>query len=136
MIDDKEYLAKVAEWAGLGPQLWALKAREMELRKELFAFAFPNPLEGTNKADLPENWLLKGTYKLDRSVDEAAFNAIKDQLRAININPDPLVRFKPELAVRDYKALSEQARGIFDQCLLIKSGAPSLELVPPKVNAP
>jgi len=133
MIEDREYLAKLSEWQGVANHLATLKAREMELRKELFAFAFPNPLEGTNKVDLPEGWLLKGVYKLDRSVDEAAFNAIKDQLRAINVNPDPLVRLKPELAVRDYKALSDQARGIMDQALIIKPGAPSLELVAPKV---
>lgn len=133
MIEDREYLAKLSEWQGVATHLATLKAREMELRKELFAFAFPSPLEGTNKVDLPAGWLLKGVYKLDRSVDEAAFNAIKDQLRAININPDPLVRLKPELAVRDYKALSDQARAIVDQALIIKPGAPSLELVAPKV---
>jgi len=43
-----------------------------------------------------------------------------------------LVKRKPELITSAYKALTEQARLVFDQALIIKAGSPSLELVAPK----
>jgi len=132
MIEDQEYLAKLYQWKTVADQLSLLKTQEMVLRKELFAVAFEEPLEGTNKAELPGGWTLKGVYKLDRSIDEASFLAIKEKLVSVGVSTDSLVRYKIDLVLKSYKALSDATRAIMDQCLVTKPGAPSLELISPK----
>ena len=132
MIEDATFLAKLTEWTQVSATLDAAKAREMELRKELFGFAFPTPLEGTNKAELPGNWMLKGVYKLNRDLDLTALAAVNEEMVKLQVNPDTLVKYKPELITGAYKALSDQARLVYDQALIVKVGSPSLELVAPK----
>lgn len=108
---------------------------EQALRKAVMAEFFPTPKEGVNNLDMGQGWTLKGTYKIDRKVDEAALPAVKEQLRELGVNADTLVKYKPEVATTIYKALSEQARLIFDTALTIKPGSPTVELVPPKEKA-
>lgn len=110
-------------------------AAEMALRKEVVALFFPSPKEGTNNAELPANWKLKYTHKIDRKVDEAAIDAVKIKLREMQVNPDPLLRTLHEVAVTEYKSLIQinpAAAKVFESALIIKPGSPTLELVPPK----
>lgn len=109
-----------------------LIATEMALRKELFAMAFPSPKEGTNDLALPNGWKAKAVYKLDRKLDEAALPAVMDALRKLDVIAESLVRYKPELDTKAYKALSDANQAIFNQCLTIKPASPSLELIQPK----
>lgn len=109
-----------------------LVIEERQLRQEVFALAFPTPKEGTNNADLPEGWTLKGTLKIDRKIDEAVLPQVKEQLRALGFNPDPVVKYKPELVTKDYKAMPEEIRKVFDTALTIKPALPTIELAPPK----
>lgn len=135
MINNPDYLAKLTLWQQTKAQAEQLTATERRLREELFSVAFPAPTEGTNNIDLPEGWKLKGVLKINRTLDEAALPAVMEAVRGMNFNPDPLVKYKPELALRDYKALPENVRHVFDAALTIKPGLPTIELVAPKVKA-
>ena len=106
--------------------------QEQTLRKAVMAEFFPAPKEGVNSLDMGQGWTLKGTYKIDRKIDEAALPAVKEQLRELGVNADTLVKYKPEVATTIYKTLPEQARLIFDSALTIKPGSPVVELIPPK----
>lgn len=131
-------VAKLQEWhqAVLAAQE-AKKVVEAEqaLRKEVMALFFPEPVEGTNKFDLEAGWSLKATHKIERKVDEAALPAVLQQLREMGVNPDPLIRTKPDLDTKAYKSLVQinpDAAHVFEQALTIKPGSPTVELVPPK----
>lgn len=131
-------VAKLQEWhqAVLAAQE-AKKVVETEqaLRKEVMALFFPEPVEGTNKFDLEVGWSLKATHKIERKVDEAALPAVLQQLREMGVNPDPLIRTKPDLDTKAYKALVQinpDAAHVFEQALTIKPGSPTVELIPPK----
>lgn len=128
----EELFAKIGEWNTLQTQLEAIKAQEMKLRKEIFDASFPSPTEGVNDFELPEGWKLKGTYKLTRNIDEAALPAVLTELRKHKVNTDALLRYKPSLDIKAYRALDPKYRTIFEQAMEIKPGAPSLELVAPK----
>ena len=83
-------------------------SKEQELRKKVFDAFYPEPKEGTNTVDLAEGWVLKGVYKLDRKIDEAALPAVAEQLRAMGINADTLVKWSPDLKTATYKELTAE----------------------------
>lgn len=107
-------------------------AAELVLRREVFASLFPSPKEGVNAVELGSGYTLKGTYKLDRKVDEALLPAVREQLAPLGISADTLVRLKPELVVKVYRTLTEEAQKIFDGALITKPSTPTLEVVAPK----
>lgn len=127
-------------WNYLTDILPGLKEEEMALRRRLFKFAVPIPKEGTNVADesiaarlgVANGFVIKGAYKLDRSVEDAVFQNLKPALRNRGISPDLLVNYKPSLAVTVYRQLTEEDRTFFDQCITTKPGAPTLEIAQPK----
>ena len=120
------------EWFGLASRLKTMKKREMELRKKIFTGAFPHPTEGTNSFALEGNYKLKGTYKLDRQVDMAAFQALSEEMKGADIAADGMIKLKPSLIASEYKRLNDEQRHVFDQCIIIKPGSPTLEIIPPK----
>ena len=108
---------------------------EQGIRKELAAMFFPTPDEGTNTYALAQGWNLKLTHKIDRKIDEAALEAVKVQLREINVNPDALINMKPSLDTKAYKGLKQvnpDAAKMFEFALIIKDASPTIELVAPK----
>lgn len=123
--------AVLSTWYKMAQELKKLKTKEILLRKEIFYNAFPKPHEGTNNYDLDDGYVLKGRYSLERSIDEGAFNALKEKLREEKINPDVLVQYKPSLVKKEYNKLTEEQKQLFDQCLIVKPGSPSLEIVLP-----
>lgn len=139
-LDEVAKLGKLQEWQTA--LLYAMDAkklveREQELRKEVFGMFFELPKEGVNAFDLANGWKLKGTYKLERKIDEAALPAIKEVLAKLQVNSDVLIKWKPELAITEYKSLlilNPEAVKVFDQVLTTKPGSPTLELVPPKTK--
>jgi hypothetical protein len=103
----------------------------MKLRKALFGHFYPDPKEGTNTAALENGWKLKGVYKIDRKVLVEAIPATREAMEKIGVNIDTLIEWDPSLKISAYRALSDATKSIFDKVLLIKPGAPSLELAPP-----
>lgn len=126
--------ADLAEWYKMAQDLRNLKAKESLLRKKIFGSAFPDPKEGTNNYDLPDGYVLKGQHVLNRDVDIGALDALKPKLREEGMNPDNLIKYKPELKKAEYNKLTEGQKKLFDQCLIIKPGSPSLEIVLPAKN--
>lgn len=123
---------RLAVWYEMEINLGLLKAQEMTLRKELFAEAFPTPKEGTNKFSLPDGYVLDGQYKLDRKIDVAAYTQLLPKLREAKIPVDKLLKWTPNLVISEYRTLDKESLHFFDQCLIIKPGAPAMEIVKPK----
>lgn len=121
--------AEIAEWQAVKKQLDSLKLKEMTLRKRIFGAYFPAPDEGTNTFVLADNALLKGGYKIDRQIDPGELQARGQYLADKGIPVSKLVDWKPNLVLREYRKLTAEEMAMFDHCLVIKPGSPSLELV-------
>ena len=134
--EDKLTPELLASWYEMADQLKSLRASEALLRKSIFKKAFPNPKEGTNKYELDDGYVLSGKYALTRSVDEGAYSSILDNLYEAKIKVDKLVKFKPSISKSEYSRLTDEQRDLFDQCLVIKPGSPSLDIILPAKNKP
>ena len=120
--------ALLSQWYVMQQELKKLKNQEMALRKSLFSHFFPDPKEGTNTAPLPDSWVLKGGFPITREVDVATFQAMREDLTKGGVPADTLVEWKPSLKVTLYKELTAEQRAVFDRCLIIKPGSPSLSV--------
>lgn len=124
---------QINRWYELQAKLREIKAEEMFLRILIYKGLFPKPSEGTNTFDLGvDKWAFKAQRVIDRKVDEAALAALKEDLIKEEIPVDDLIRWKPELEVKKYRALTAEQRTRFEQVLIIKDGSPQLELVQQK----
>ncbi len=131
--------ADLEEWYRLQEQLKKIKASEMLLRQKIFGFYFQAPVEGTNSAPLADGWVLKGKHTINREVDPGALGAMrvpdtetgKSRFDAAGINVDKLIQYKPSLVLKEYRTLTDEQQKLFDQCLIVKPGSPSLEIVLP-----
>lgn len=129
------YLVMLDQWVEAAEKLSVMKDKEMNLRQMLFAGAFPNPKEGTNKHLLPDGRTVKGAYRINRKIDEAALPASLAALRANGVaNVDAIVRMKPELAKREWDSLSDENKLVFSAAIIATPGSPTLEIVPAKVD--
>lgn len=128
----KEFGNLLAEWYLTTQAVLPLKEAESNMRKSIFSMAFPEPKEGTNSLKLADGYVLKGIYGYNRKVDNELLTNIFEKLVEAEIPIDMLVKYKPEVKVTIYKALSEQQRNLFDQCLTIEPGSPSLKIEKPK----
>ena len=81
---------------------------------------------------MPEGWKLKGTYKLTRSLDEAALPAVIAELHKHKVTTDQLITYKPNLNIATYRKLDPKWQRVLEQAMEIKPGAPTLELLAPK----
>lgn len=125
---------KIVEWQQLDAKLTELKAREVELRAEIFAEAFAAPTEGVNVYPLGAGWVLKGTHKINRSLDARAW---LDHVKSLPADlARSLVDYKPILSVSGWKAAPDHVRLRLADCVTEKPGLPSLELCPPKETKP
>lgn len=120
------------EWFKLKKKLDDLKFKESSLRRKIFGTYFPDPKEGTNTFKMPDGFHLKAVHPINRKVDEAALQVLRGKFEERGIIVDNVLRWKPEVATREYKALSEKDRKFFDQCLVITDGSPQLSIVKPK----
>ena len=53
------------------------------------------------------------------------------RLTKLGISPEQLVKWKPELVLKAYRNLTNEQKEVFNECLVIKDGSPSLEIVLP-----
>jgi hypothetical protein len=144
-IPEQEVTMKtVTQWYEAVRLLNNAKSLEMALRKRIFGKHFPNPVEGVNEIEMPygpPGYIMKGTYKLDRKVDEAIAKALAPKFEEAKIPVAELIKLKPELSVSEYRKLQAAAEVgeegkarlvLFEQCLIIKPGAPELKIVEKK----
>jgi hypothetical protein len=134
----------LAEWDAKKKALEEAKAGEMEARKAVFAFNFPNPQPGVNRVELNNGYKLKATHKLNYkfeasldAIDEAEDKCCKLGAEA-KFLAERIICWKAEPSVSEYKKLDMsnplhvQVKAIVDGILDIKPGAPTLEIEAPK----
>lgn len=122
-----EYLQMLAEWKSLKSNLETMKEREMQLRKLLFEGAFPIPKEGVNKVTLVDGSVVKGTYKLNRKIDPEKWGGLASKLDQQTLSN--ITKVKTELVVGAFNKLPEETKKIVEGALIIKPGAPELEVI-------
>jgi hypothetical protein len=124
------YLKNLAEWQVITRLATELKAREMELRKDLFAGAFPSPKEGTNKHTLPDGRIVKGVYKISRTVDQASVVSVQRKLREdLGTKADDLFPTKFGLDKKVLDSLTDEQKAIAADAYTEKPSAPALEII-------
>lgn len=129
------FLERLALWHDLQAQLKSLKQQEILLRKSLFAEAFPNPAEGNaNYVLLAGGYRLQGKYPIERKIDMTHLAAMRDELARMKVSIDPLLNWSVALQMKAYRALSDEARTLFDNILTVSPGTPSMDIIAPKDN--
>ena len=99
---------------------------------------FPEPTEGTNTVPLNDGTgaVAKMTHVINRKVDEDQYDELEKSLQTDNNLPRldlaKLVRWKPEVSIKEYRTLTDEERHLFDQALVIKPGMPGLDIMIPK----
>jgi hypothetical protein len=127
-----DYLEALAKWVELKANLAVLQANEKALREQLFAGTFPSPVEGTNNYVLPDGRTVKGTYKINRTLD---VDILKSRVDAGLVPAEAaasIVKWKAELKIADYKKLPAEIRSAIDVAVEAKPGLPTLEIVAAK----
>lgn len=138
--------AEFFEWYKCQEELGKLKSKEAMLRQRVFRHMVPNPEEGTNSVELdthplfagmqPTGYVLKAAYKINREVDDGALTVLTTKLVEAKINIEKLIKRKPSLAVGEYRKLTKEEQQLFDQVLIVKPGAPDLDIVLPASRKP
>jgi len=110
--------------------------RDKELRTMIYSLAFDGLDDGSqHSTPLGNGYILKGkrpvAYKLSGDVDGAL-----EKIAAIgnegSFIADRLVKWKPELSLTEYKALTDEQRKMIDPCVTTTPGLPTIEVVEPK----
>lgn len=125
--------ADLLRWSIVKAQVAPLVAEEMMLRKKIFGTYFKTPKEGVNDHPLANGYVMKGTHKINRNVDEALLAAKQQELIDAGIPMGELIKMKPELVTKSYRVLQANKENcrLFEQILDIKVGAPELKIVKP-----
>lgn len=125
----------ISKWNDLQARLAKVKAEEMLLRQALFKGLFVNPDEGMNTLNLGgmqmPDWELKGDRVINRKVLLEVLQAmavLDGPLHKAGIRADDLIKWTPELNIKNYRELTAEQKLVFDQCLEIKDGSPQLKL--------
>ena len=128
------YLQLLSEWEENKRMAEHYAALEKDQRALLFAGAFPNPVEGTQRHQLPDGRVIVGQHKVNRRIDEAALTVTLQALREQGVaNADQLVKYKPELAKREWNSLSPDMKLIFSTAVIATPGSPTIEVQAAKV---
>jgi len=132
-IPENEVTMKDVEaWYVMQEQLRILKQNEMLMRMRIFKYFFPAPKEGTNNFDLPDGYQMKAVHPIERKVDEAALDSMKEKFKEEKVNTNKLIKWKPEVVIKEYRTLTDDQRHLFDQALIVKPGSPQVSIVLPK----
>jgi hypothetical protein len=134
--------ADLVAWFEMKKQLSDLTAAEAMMRRRIFGHYFKTPEEGVNTVPLNDGTgaVIKGTQPINRKVDEGELEALKLAIKAEGSNlpklpMSKLIKYVPELALKEYRGLTAEERQTFDRCLVIKPGMPALEITIPKRGA-
>ena len=131
-------MQELIEWDELQKQMKALKVKEMLLRQRIYKHFFQAPVEGTNKHALNGGYILNAKRVVDRKVDLGTLQALSAEgalFQQKGINANMLIDWEPKLKLKEYRALSDERRAIFEQALIIKDGSPQMEIVLPAAAA-
>lgn len=127
---------KILAWAKNAELLKAVKNVEMAQRKEIFGDIFPDPKTGTNTLDLGAGYKLKAVHGYETKLEATTFALLQPEIEklgdAAKAELAEAVKFTPALVAKGYKAMSEEVKELFDECLVTKPKSVSMELVVPK----
>ncbi len=104
-------------------------ARVNELRELILSATFPKAKEGTESV-IYKSVTIKCVTKISRSVDKAVVASVGmlAKFRAMGIPVENLVRWSPDLELKEYRKLTPQQRKTFDLALTIKDPVKTLEI--------
>jgi hypothetical protein len=143
----RDYL--LLEWQEAKRLLTVAQEAEMDLRKQVVNFASdPNKLKGTERIELGNGYEMKLVKKLnfgfvkkdDGKVNKAAIDAALDRIERTGpvgaYLAGELVKWTPDLSLTEYNKLDkdDEIRKIIDEVIVTTPGAPTLEIIPPKVK--
>lgn len=103
-----------------------LKAKEMEMRKELVCELFPKPDAGVNHFNESDNFIVKLSIGFNYSVDEAALPLVLKTMP--EGTEDALIRYKPSLIMKEYSKLDDRNRFNMSKAVTMKPKSPVLEV--------
>ncbi len=128
-------------WYKMQADLSSLKRAESLLRARIFRHLFPLPTEGTNSLELdalplfagaePTGYVIKAVHKIGRDIDVAALTTLTPKFQDGKLPLPKLVKYTPELVLKEYRKLTAEESQLFDQALIVKPGSPALEIVLP-----
>lgn len=127
-------MADIIEWDNARAKAAEWKAKEAILRQRVFKGKFPSPVEGTNTVELNKGYVLKAVHVINRKVDLGnltALAAAEGVFHKEGIDANKLIEWKPDLKTKEYRALPEAKRLIFEQALIITPGSPTMSIVLP-----
>ena len=127
---NKVQAAKLSEWEDTADELKILKSREMRLRKELFEELFPVPKLGVNNLTLNEEWILQGTAKETKKVDQEVMANIIDHLSVTAADKAIKITYSINYAAFDFIDDNDQA--LLLSAVTTKPAAPTLKISKPK----
>lgn len=148
---EDEYIQKrdsiLMAWQASKDMLEEAKAHEMDMRKQAVDFCFdPNVNKGTERVELGEGYVAKSVKKLNygfvknednrvdkHRIDRALSLIEKDGPMGVLI-AERLVKWTPDLSLTEYNQLPSEYKEIIDDVIVITEGAPTLEIIPPKVK--
>ena len=123
----------LTRWNDAKQQADIFKREESTLRDAVVkSFANAEMLEGTETFDLPADYKLKISKKLDyklsnKNGEVSAIHALLSVELA-----EKLIKWTPELSVSTYKNLDTETQYLFNACLVIKPAKATVEIVAPK----
>lgn len=121
---------KINEWYKYKEKLDEYKIKERELRDEITEKLFKEAKKGTHYAKLENGYRLKAVKKEYINLDVPEFTNIREKLSSGA--EDFAIKWTPDLIASGYKKLSDKDKKLIDSVLIIKEGAPTLTIVPPK----
>jgi hypothetical protein len=128
-----QWNAKVKEMAPLKAKIVPLAAEEQALRRLIVHSLWPaNANEGTRYEELATGQRLKGNVKIDRKVDEAAYQNNHERIWKELGNPQTFFKTEHSLDLKAYRALPAEKQKILQEIFVEKPASPELELLPPK----
>lgn len=142
-------LGIVKAWQDAKANLDVWQAHERALRVAAFDLMFEAPTEGVNRVDLSDGYSLKASYPYSykltnkEAATEKALDAITEISQQAGFIADRLVKWEPEISIKEYKALNpgnpaaqspEQKAilALLAPVLTIKPGMPQFEIEVPK----
>lgn len=113
---------KLVDWQRLSTQLKTIKAKEMELRREICAEILKGMEIPCKKKDLELGVVAENS--VSHNLDDASVNAM---WKEFSIEEKEAIKFEPKLKLREYKKLPKGA--LIHDAVIIKPSAPTLKIL-------
>jgi len=109
-------------------------SREAELVDEVLRVFFPDEeLEGVQKQDLGNGWLLKATFKKTTKIDDSKVEGVVAELQNMpSVNAEDIFPQVRKFVKRGYKDLHDSVKLIADKDLIFTPGNHTVDIIAPK----